>query len=57
MIDVVYELPFLVVHPPNLKLKKPAWLQRPSAMFVFSAVLLSYFLVCGGESFALLCDV
>jgi len=48
MIDVVYELPFLLVHPPNLKLKKPLWLQRPSAMFVFSAVLFSYFLVCGG---------
>jgi len=48
MIDVVYELPFLFVHPPNIKLKKPTWLQRPSAMFVFSAVLLSYFLVCGG---------
>jgi hypothetical protein len=49
MIDVVYELPFLLVHRPNLKIKKPVWLQRPSAMFVFSAVMLSYFLVCGGE--------
>lgn len=50
MIDMVYDVPFLLLHPPNLKLKKPVWMHRPSAMTVFSLVMLSYFLVCGGES-------
>lgn len=49
MIDLIYEIPFLVVQPPNLKLKKPTWVEMPSAMFVFSLVMLSYFMVCGGE--------
>jgi hypothetical protein len=48
MIEFLYELPFAVIQPPNLKLKKPTWLQKPSAMFVYSLVLVSYFLVCGG---------
>jgi len=48
MIDLLYEIPFLLVQPSNLKLKKPQWIQKPSAMFVFSLVMISYFLVCGG---------
>ncbi|KAI1289274.1 Oligosaccharyltransferase complex subunit ostc-B [Halotydeus destructor] len=48
MIDLIYELPFVVLNPPNLKLKKPSWIKQPAAMTVYSFVLLSYFLVCGG---------
>lgn len=57
MLDTLYSLPFLVLEPPNLKLKKPAWVQKPSAMTVFSFVLLSYFLVTGGELAVLLHDL
>lgn len=39
---------YSVFECPNLKLRKPSWLQQPSAMFMFSLVLLSYFLVTGG---------
>merc|ERR1719295_2450628 len=46
--ESVYALPFSVLECPNLKLKKPSWLQQPSAMVVFAAVLTSYFLVTGG---------
>jgi len=46
--ESLYALPFEVLQLPNLKLKKPTWLKAPSAMFVFAAVLLSYFLVTGG---------
>merc|ERR1711977_248156 len=46
--DLVFTYPFSVLECPNLKLKKPTWLQQPSAMVVFAAVLLSYFLVTGG---------
>jgi len=48
MIQFLYELPFYVLQPPNLKVKKPTWLHQPSAMFIYSLVLFSYFLVCGG---------
>lgn len=47
--EFLYSLPFTVLEIPNLKIRKPAWVQRPSAMTVFSLVLLSYFLVTGGE--------
>merc|ERR1719495_1565458 len=46
--EVVYSIPFTVFELPNLKLKKPSWVKMPSAMVVFSFVLLSYFLVTGG---------
>ncbi|XP_021349039.1 oligosaccharyltransferase complex subunit ostc-B-like [Mizuhopecten yessoensis] len=46
--EALYALPFNVLACPNLKLKKPTWLKQPSAMFMFSAILLSYFLVTGG---------
>lgn len=49
MLEALYRLPFAVLEAPNLKLKKPTWLQQPSAMKVFAMVLLSYFLVTGGE--------
>jgi len=46
--ESLYALPFEVLQLPNLKLKKPTWIKAPSAMFMFSIVLLSYFLVTGG---------
>lgn len=49
MIETLYSVPFMLFEVPNLKLKKPSWFQQPSAMTVFSFVLLSYFLVTGGR--------
>jgi hypothetical protein len=49
MLDFIYEVPFLLFEVPNLKLKRPGWLKQPSAFFMFSMVLLSYFLVTGGK--------
>ncbi|XKL67108.1 hypothetical protein PGB90_010528 [Kerria lacca] len=46
--EYLVSLPFTILEIPNLKIKKPGWLQRPSAMTMFSFVLLSYFLVTGG---------
>ncbi|KAK7504397.1 hypothetical protein BaRGS_00004263 [Batillaria attramentaria] len=46
--EALYSIPFTVLECPNLKLKKPSWLKQPSAMVVFTFVLLSYFLVTGG---------
>ena len=45
----IFRLPFYVLEVPNLKLKKPSWFVKPSAMIVFSIVLLSYFLMTGGK--------
>lgn len=55
MLENLYSLPFMVLEPPNLKLKKPNWLQKPSSMKVFAFVLLSYFLVTGGKVDLLYC--
>lgn len=41
-------MPFYVLRLPNIKLKKPSWIQRPSSMQMFSMWLVSYFLVTGG---------
>ncbi|VVC93168.1 oligosaccharyltransferase complex subunit ostc-A [Leptidea sinapis] len=46
--EALYAIPFSVLEIPNIKIKKPSWLQPPSAMTTFSLVLLSYFLVTGG---------
>ncbi|ESN95176.1 hypothetical protein HELRODRAFT_87174 [Helobdella robusta] len=46
--ESLYNVPYSFLECPNLKLKKPTWLHTPSAMFVFSLVLVSYFLVTGG---------
>ncbi|XP_057313164.1 oligosaccharyltransferase complex subunit ostc-B-like [Hydractinia symbiolongicarpus] len=46
--EALYSIPFQFLELPNLKLKKPSWIKAPSAMVVFSLVLLSYFLVTGG---------
>lgn len=49
MLETIYSLPFMVLEVPNLKIKQPTWLHAPSAMTMFSLVLLSYFLVTGGK--------
>lgn len=46
--NFLYRIPFYVLEVPNLKLKKPSWLVKPSAMVVFSMVLFSYLLMTGG---------
>ncbi|RZF44290.1 hypothetical protein LSTR_LSTR006840 [Laodelphax striatellus] len=46
--EYLYSLPFLVLEVPHLRIKKPSWLQQPSAMVMYSLVLFSYFLVTGG---------
>lgn len=48
MLETLYSIPFLVLEIPNLKIKRPSWLQMPSPFVVFCFALLSYFLVCGG---------
>lgn len=48
MFETLYSLPFLVLEVPNLRIKQPSWIHQPSAMTIFSLVLLSYFLVTGG---------
>lgn len=48
MLEAVYNIPFLLLEVPNLKIKQPTWIHMPSAMTMFSLVLFSYFLVTGG---------
>lgn len=43
----VYALPFIVLRPPNLKLKLPS-ISAPSPMTTFAIVMLTYFLFTGG---------
>ncbi|KAH8412748.1 hypothetical protein KR009_005263 [Drosophila setifemur] len=47
MIEAIYNLPFSVLVPPNIKVRKIS-IPMPSPMAVFSVILLSYFLVTGG---------
>ncbi|KAH8267524.1 hypothetical protein KR018_012485 [Drosophila ironensis] len=47
MIETLYSLPFHILVPPNIKVRKFS-LPMPSPMAVFSVILLSYFLVTGG---------
>lgn len=49
--ETLYSLPFTVLECPNIKLKKPSWLHMPSAMTVYAAVIVSYFLITGGKRF------
>lgn len=46
MLQSFYELPFHLLVPPNLKLRFQ--LPKPSPFFIFSWILVSYFLVTGG---------
>lgn len=47
--ETLYSVPFAVLECPNIKLKKPSWLHMPSAMTVYAAVIVSYFLITGGK--------
>lgn len=49
LVESIVELPFHILVVPNLKLKRPGWMTLPQPMAVFSFVLFSYFLVCGGR--------
>lgn len=44
-----FTFPFSVLEIPQMKIKKPSWVKQPSSMFMFSVVLVSYFLVTGGK--------
>lgn len=46
-----FTLPFFILEVPNMKIKRPSWLHQPSATSVFAVVLLSYFLVTGGNKY------
>ena len=48
MAEVLFRSLYQVLECPNVKIKKPTWLQRPSSMTVFSILLVTYFLVTGG---------
>lgn len=46
--EYLYGLPYLVLHQPQLKIKKPSFIKAPSSTVVFAAIMVSYFLVTGG---------
>uniref|UniRef100_A0A671DLZ9 Oligosaccharyltransferase complex subunit n=1 Tax=Rhinolophus ferrumequinum TaxID=59479 RepID=A0A671DLZ9_RHIFE len=46
--ETLYQVPFLVLECPNLKLKKLSWVHMPSVMTVYALVVVSYFLITGG---------
>lgn len=48
--EALYRLPFAVLECPNIKLKRPSWVHMPSAMTVYALVVVSYFLITGGEA-------
>lgn len=48
--ETLYRVPFLVLECPNIKLKKPSWVHMPSAMTVYALVVVSYFLITGGNA-------
>jgi hypothetical protein len=47
--EALFQIPFTILEVPNLRIKKPSWIHMPSAMTVFAFVVLSYFLVTGGN--------
>lgn len=52
----VVGLPFVVLRPPNLKLRLPQ-IQQPSAMTVFALVMFTYFIFTGGIIYGSFIDV
>ncbi|XP_061394622.1 putative oligosaccharyltransferase complex subunit CG9662 [Musca vetustissima] len=46
MLQSFYEMPFHLLVPPNIKLR--IQIPKPSPFFIFSWILVSYFLVTGG---------
>lgn len=47
MLEIFYNIPFLFLEPPNLKLKRIS-IPTPSAKTIFFFVITSYFLICAG---------
>ena len=47
MLQSLYEIPFHILVPPNIKLRMQ--IPKPSPNFVFCCILVSYFLVTGGN--------
>ncbi|KFP05270.1 Oligosaccharyltransferase complex subunit OSTC, partial [Calypte anna] len=48
--ETLFRLPFAVLECPNIKLKRPSWVHMPSAMTVYALVVVSYFLITGGQA-------
>ncbi len=46
--DVLVRPVFALLNPPEVKLRRPSWVQQPSSTQMLCFVLLSYFLVTGG---------
>ena len=46
--DVILRPIFGVLQVPDLKIKKPSWIQQPTANQTLFFILVSYFLVTGG---------
>lgn len=46
--EYLYGLPYVILHEPQLRIKKPSFIKAPSSTFVFGAIMVSYFLVTGG---------
>ena len=47
--EFLYQSLYNVLECPNIKIKKPTWIKAPSAMMVFTFLLVTYFLVTGGK--------
>ena len=47
--EILYRSVYNVLECPNIRIKKPTWVRAPSAMMVFSFLLVTYFLVTGGK--------
>ena len=50
MFDVLLRPVFSLLTPPDLRLKRPGWVQQPSSNQMLTFVLVSYFLVTGNKS-------
>uniref|UniRef100_A0A5F8GZU3 Oligosaccharyltransferase complex subunit n=1 Tax=Monodelphis domestica TaxID=13616 RepID=A0A5F8GZU3_MONDO len=51
--ETLYQVPFVVLKCPNLKLKKPPWAPMLLALMVHALVVASYFLITGVDTGAL----
>lgn len=45
LVDTIY---FSIIDPPNVRLRKPAWMTTPGSMTIFAMILATYFAVTGG---------
>lgn len=48
--EFLYRGLYQVLECPNVRVKKPSWLKQPSSMSVFAFLLVTYFLVTGGNN-------